>query len=255
MEESLARLLFWFFIMMRLTGMIFFNSIFGRTNIPTIFRVGFVLVLTYIVQGLIPMPVLGAASWIGISFLLVREIFIGFAFGFVVNCMLSVFITAGELLDLQMGMAMAKMYDPASNVSMPVLGSVFNAMFLLMFFLSNAHLTLIEMMVYSFNTIPLGTWTMNWELTVYAFMFFGTILTLAAKMALPLIVVQLLTEVGIGIIMKAIPQINVFVLNIEMKMLIGYFIIFMLMPVYGAFMDTILDTMLYNLNGTIQFFR
>jgi flagellar biosynthetic protein FliR len=111
------------------------------------------------------------------------------------------------------------------------------------------------MMLSSFRVAPVGVWTFSSELPLYAVMFFGAVITLAAKMALPLIVIHLMTEVAIGIIMKAIPQINVFVLNIEMKMIVGYIVIFVLTPSYGGFMDSVLSIMLQNLGGALEMFR
>ncbi|MDR1603238.1 MAG: flagellar biosynthetic protein FliR [Gracilibacteraceae bacterium] len=255
MEATFNDLIFWIFIMTRLSGMIFFNSIFGRVNIPMIFRVGLVVVLTVLAAAVLPALALPYLTWTAVLLALARELLIGFTLGYVVNTVLALFMLAGELVDLQMGIAMAKMYDPASNVNMPIIGSVFNAMFLLLFFMSGAHLTFLQIMVSSFRAVPVGVWSLGSELPLHAVMFFGAIITLAAKMALPLIVIHLMTEAAIGIIMKAIPQINVFVLNIEMKMIIGYGVIFVLVPGYGEFMDGALTVMLENLRGALAMFR
>jgi flagellar biosynthetic protein FliR len=255
MEATFNDLVFWIFIMTRLTGMVFFNSIFGRTNIPAVFRIGLVVVLTLLTASVLPAPPLPYMTWAAVILALAREFLIGFTLGYFVNMVLALFMLAGELLDLQMGIAMAKMYDPASNVNMPIIGSVFNAMFLLLFFISNAHLTFLQLMISSFRAVPVGVWTFGSELPLHAAMFFGSIITLAAKMALPLIVIHLMTEVAIGIIMKAIPQINVFVLNIELKMIIGYIVIFVLVPSYGEFMDGVLVMMMESLGGALEMFR
>ncbi|MDR1070242.1 MAG: flagellar biosynthetic protein FliR [Gracilibacteraceae bacterium] len=255
MEVTLDELIFWIFIMARLSGMVLFNSIFGRVNIPAMFRAGLVVVLTVLAATALPAPRMAYMTWVSVALALGREFLIGFTLGYFINAVMSLLMLAGELVDLQMGIAMAKMYDPASNVNMPIVGSVFNAMFLLLFFISNAHLTFLQIVISSFRAVPVGVWTFSADLPLYAVTFFGSILTLAAKMALPLIVIHLMTEVAIGIIMKAIPQINVFVLNIEMKMIVGYIVIFVLTPSYSGFLDEVLIMMLRNLDGVLGMFQ
>ncbi|MDR0434292.1 MAG: flagellar biosynthetic protein FliR [Gracilibacteraceae bacterium] len=255
MEATLADLVFWIFIMARFSGMVLFNSIFGRANIPAMFQAGLVVVLTVLTASTLPAPPMPYQTWVAIALSIGREFLIGFTLGYFINAVMSLLMLAGELLDLQMGIAMAKMYDPSSNVNMPVIGSVFNAMFLLLFFISNAHLTFLQIVISSFQVAPVGVWTFGADLPLHAVAFFGSIITLAAKMALPLIVIHLMTEVAIGIIMKAIPQINVFVLNIELKMIIGYVVLFVLTPSYSGFLDGVLDMLLRNLSGVLELFR
>ena len=160
-----------------------------------------------------------------------------------------------ELLDMQLGIAMAKIYDPQSNVSMPITGSIFNAMFILTFFLANGHITLIYLMVESFAVIPAGHIVIHQEMFMYCVGFVATLLTLALKLALPFIAVQFVVEVAVGILMKAIPQINVFVLNIQLKLFMGFMLIFSLTPEIAEFMDSMLLLLLDSLSrGIYQFF-
>lgn len=247
----LDEVLIWLMVMMRLTGMVFFNTLLGRNNVPAIFRVGLVLALTYLVMSFLPMPELTFDTWIGFGVTLVKELLIGFFMGYIISSVLGICMVAGELLDMQLGIAMAKIYDPQSNVSMPVTGSIFNAMFILNFFLANGHLTLIYLMVQSFRVIPLGNIPFNDDILIHAIVFFATLLSLALKLALPFIAIQMVVEVAVGILMKAIPQINVFVLNIQLKLLIGFLLIFFLIPEIAEFMDGILVVLIENLDAGI----
>lgn len=251
-EAVVNNFLTWLFVMMRLTGLIFFNPILGRSNLPVIFRMGLVLGLSYITIGLLPVYQWETLSWLGISFLLLKELFLGYLLGLLVSMALSVFMIAGELLDMQMGIAMAKMYDPQSNVSMPIVGSIFNALFILLFFITNSHLALISLMVQTFGLVPLGYVLITQQTANFVISFFGVVLELSIKLALPMIVIELVTEVAVGVIMKAIPQINVFVLNLEMKLIIGFLVIFMLAPEFSSFISTVLQIMIQNLQQAVQ---
>lgn len=251
-ETVVNSLLTCFFVMMRMTGMVFFNPILGRSNIPVIFRMGVVLILSYLVLGLLPVYQWSMLSWIGFSLLLLKELVIGYLLGLIVSMALSVFIISGELIDMQMGISMAKLYDPQSNVSMPIVGSIFNALFILLFFVSNAHLAVISLMIQSFQMIPLGNVIITQHTADFVLSFFGVVLELSIKLALPMIVVQLLSEVAVGVIMKVIPQINVFVLNLELKLLIGFLVIFMLVPEFCEFTTLVLQVLVQNLQQVVQ---
>lgn len=251
-ETVVNSLLTCFFVMMRMTGMVFFNPIFGRNNLPIIFRMGLVLGLSYMVFGLLPVYEWPTLSWVGYALLLLKELIIGYLLGLLVSMALSVFIISGELIDMQMGISMAKLYDPQSNISMPIVGSILNALFILLFFVSNAHLAVISLMVQSFQMIPLGKIIITQHTADYVISFFGVVLELSVKLALPMIVIQLLSEVAVGVIMKAIPQINVFVLNLELKLLIGFLVIFMLVPEFCEFSSLVLQVLVENLQQAVQ---
>ena len=257
---ALDRELWWIIILMRMSGMVFFNSLLGRNNIPAILRIGLTLILTYLTASLLRDSSVVATvpeinTWVGLSLLLLKELLVGYFLGYLISVILAVPMVCGEVLDMQLGISMAKMYDPQSNISMPLTGSVFNAMFILNFFMVNGHLALISMMVQSFWIIPPGGVQWHTEMVVYIVNFFGTMLLLALKLALPFVGIQLMTEVAVGILMKAIPQINVFVLNIQLKLLMGFFLIMVLVPQIAAFMDDMMTIMLDSIrDGLLSFF-
>lgn len=234
--------------------MIIFNPILGRRNIPMVIKLGLTLALTYITFGLIPMESVEFASAVEMVFLLGKELIMGYFIGYLIYAVLAVFMVSGELIDMQMGISMSKMYDPQSNISMPITGSIFNTLFMLMFFMSNAHLTLIAMMIQSFQWVGPGLVAINGDLYVFCVEFIGLVLTLALKLALPMIAVQLVTEVAVGIIMKAIPQINVFVINIQIKVLVGFVIIFALVPSFSVFIEELLRILMLNIQNGLQLF-
>lgn len=254
-ETVLDEVLYWLVIMMRMSGMVFFNSLLGRSNVPAIMRIGLTMILTFLTVNIIGISTLDINTWIGFGLILMKELLVGLFMGYIISAILAVPMVAGEVLDMQLGISMAKMYDPQSNISMPITGSILNAMFILNFFMANGHLTLISLMVQSFQVIPPGAVVLHTEMLAYSVTFFGTALQLALKLALPFVGIILLTEVAVGILMKAIPQINVFVLSIQLKLLMGFFLIMVLVPEISTFVDLLLEVLLENLSrGIVSFF-
>lgn len=225
-------------IFMRMTGCIMFNPIFGRKNVPATFKVGLTLLLTLYVYSAVPMDqTIVIQSVVVFVVIMVKELIFGFLIGFIMNLFLSTLILAGEFMDMQIGISMSKIYDPASNVSMPVSASLLNAMLMVIFFLTNGHLTLIQVFYHSASAIPFGELVLSDVLFKNLALMFSDILVYSIKMSMPLLAAELIAEMGVGLIMKAVPQINVFVINLQLKIIIGFVMLFLLVPTFSAFIE------------------
>lgn len=225
-------------IFLRMTGCIFFNPILGRRNLPNIVKVGLTLMLTLFTYRLTTDRSLQIGSFLVLFVSGLKELLVGFMVGYIVQLFLSVIVMGGETADLQVGISMSKVYDPQSDVSMPLSASLINAMYLLMFFATNAHLTLIEIFVRLGAVVPYGD-----GLTLSANLFgglaalLGQMLIYAVKLALPMVAVQMIGEIGTGLMMRAVPQIDVFTVEIQLKILIGFLVMLILVPPYASFLE------------------
>lgn len=242
-----------FLIFMRMSGCILFNPILGRKNIPMIFNVGLSVMLTLFVYGLMPdtqaIQINSVAVYILVLF---KELIIGFMIGYIINLFLTTLILAGEFMDMQIGLSMAKFYDPASNVSMPISASIINAMLMVIFFLSNSHLTLIEIFTHAGVALPYGDLQIPAEVFEQLALMFSKILVYAVKMSMPVLAAELIAEIGVGLIMKAVPQINVFVVNLQLKIIIGFGMIFVLIPPFAAFIERLFALMFDSINKMLS---
>jgi flagellar biosynthesis protein FliR len=226
----------------RMSGMLLFNPFFGRKNVPAIIKGGLALFLTLPacslvtenieVSGLLELMLLGA-----------KELLIGFFAGFIIQLFLSAVLIGGDLADLQLGIGMAKVYDPQSNVSLPVSGSFFNLLFTLLFFIENGHLSCMKMIFYTLEVLPPGRGLFGQEAFAYVVSLFGSMLVLALKIAMPIIGVEILAEFGLGVLMRTVPQINVFVVGLQLKLLIGLFLFVLIVPILTSLFDTMTGTM------------
>lgn len=236
-------------LFLRMSGCILFNPIFGRKNLPTIVRVGLSLMLTIFTYPFIPQQALQISSPIVFTVCAVKELLIGFTVGFLVQMIMSVIIMAGEQMDMQIGISMSKIYDPASNISMPLSASLINAMFILIFFLTNSHLTLMEIFVKLGVAVPYGDQMIPADIFGKLASCFGLMLIYAAKLCLPILAVEMIAQIGIGIMMKAVPQIDIFTIEIELKIIIGFLAIIVLVPPFASFIQTLLNAMFENISG------
>lgn len=230
-----------FMVLIRLSGMVIFHPVFSRRNIPTMVQGGLVLALSVILFYSMDVQTVVVRNAVEFVYTALKEFAIGWLYGFIFQLFMSVIMVGGEIMDMQMGLSMAKVYDPSSNVQMALSSSFLNIMFYLLFFLSDSHLTTIRMIMLSYDIVPVGVGTVNLEVGAYIAQLFSGILTLSVKLALPIVAIEIISEACIGVLMKAIPQINVFVINIQIKVLVGLIVLLLLVGPMSAFLQMIID--------------
>lgn len=233
-------------VMMRMSGFVLLNPIFGRRNIPALVKGGFIMVLSISVFGPARADFVNAevANTLEYGFLLIKEFCIGYVVGFVMNLFFYIATYAGAMIDFHMGMSMANVYDPQTNASIPLSGSLFNAMMIMLFFAVDGHLALLKILLTSQAVIPYAQMTFTPQAINAILDIFKECTVLAVKLSVPILALEFLGEVGVGILMKVIPQINVFIVNIQVKVLIGNYLLLVLCVPFGAFFGDIIDMMI-----------
>jgi len=154
-------------VLTRMTGAFLFNPFLGRRSVPNIAKMGLALLLTAVVFPTLPGPPPAFPGPLTFMLALVREILIGYALGLMVNLFIAWALMAGEIMDMEMGTSVSKIYDPQSGVSMPVTGSALNILITLIFFASDGHLTLIRIMANSLLTFPPGPYMVSFQAAQY----------------------------------------------------------------------------------------
>ena len=246
-----AELTLFLYIMARVSGFILFNPILGRTNVPTAFRSGMILVLSVFVASITTQQ---ATEPAGIAELLIRmglELAMGYLLGMIVSFFFYIPQLAGTMIDVQMGMTMNQMYDPGSAANLSVSGMILNTLMTLLFFTAGGHLTLLRIFTTSQDIVPLGAVSMGIPAFQYMLELFVECTVLAVKMCMPILAAELIAQVGMGVLMKVIPQINVFAINIELKVIVGLALLFVLTVPFGEFLIEAEASMLDSLHQVL----
>ena len=237
-------------VMMRMTGFILFNPVFGRRNVPNTVKAAMALTLAVVIVS--PMERDAeldkyTADIFVFMLLLVKEAVFGYLIGLIINIYFSVISMGGEIIDMQMGLSMSQLYDPGSNIQMPLTANFFNVELMLIFFMTRSHTTLIEMIRMSFEVSPVTSFSFNAAIAIGLMSLFAHIFVLSLKLAFPILAVELVTETGIGIIMRAVPSINVFVVGVQLKILVALIVLVTVCPFLARFFDG----MMYEMNEYI----
>lgn len=252
LAEVASNYIVFFLVFARISGLIAFNPLFSRRNVPMMVRAGLILMVTIIVSQNYLGTQVAIVNIAQFAVLVILEFSIGFVCGTILTLAMSSLLVAGEAMDMQMGIAMSKIYDPSSNVQMPVTGSIVNIMFLLIFFLSDGHLTSIKIITDSYALLPVGFQSINPQVGMYVATLFADILVLSLKLAMPVMAIEILAEACMGILMKAIPQINVFAVNLQIKLFIGLIVIFIIVSPLASMIETIIN---FALSSMVQAVR
>lgn len=242
-------------ILARILGIFSFNPILSRGNVPGRVRAGLSLLITYVVAMTIDVGDLDIGDTAGEYVLcILRELAVGLILGFVCDMFVYLIFFAGEIMDSQAGLGMAKIFDPSSRMQMSLYGSYIGYMFYLYFFVTNAHMTLIRIFVDSFELIPLCSWKISPEFGWTAVEMFSKVVVLMVQLAMPIMAAELIVEFSVGIMMKAVPQIQIMAVNIQLKVLVGFAVLFAITPAMSEFILKYMDNMMETARNAIPLF-
>jgi flagellar biosynthesis protein FliR len=170
-------------------------------------------------------PAPDAAAWVADPALLLMpvlaELFIGSMMGLAVQVVLASLALAGRLMDVQIGFAIGSVFDPVSGASSNVLGSIAGVLGVMLFVIGDAHLQLARLISQSIDAFPLGQLPpLNDPLR--PLLAAGSMFALGLAFAAPLVAALLLTDIAIGVASRNMPQINVLLLAMPIKIIVGY---------------------------------
>lgn len=196
----------------------------------------------------------------GFLLVTVGEVLVGLAMGLVVTTVLMAVYLAGQLIDVPMGFGMVNVMDPQTGGQVPVVAQLQFMVAILVFFLIDGHHSLFRALVHSFQMVPVGGGVMSGEVAATALEAVRGMFSLGIRVALPVVGALFLTDVALGIVARAVPQINVFFVGFPLKVGLGLFLLAMVMQAFvvfvaGAFgpggeMSRLLDAMIRALGGT-----
>ncbi len=236
----------------RVLGIFAFNPILSRRNIPSMVRVICCLLISLIVITVRQPEAVDTGAAAGVYLMMIlREGIVGVVLGFITDMFFYSVQMSGEIMDMQAGLGMAKVFDPGTNMQMSVMGSFVSFMMYLYFFVTNAHMTYIELFVRSYDIIPLGTGGLGPNLGITIVEYFSVVLGLVLKIAMPIIASQLILQFCVGVLMKSVPQIQIMVVNIQLKVGFGFLVLFLLAVPMSNYIDKFMDIWLETLEGVL----
>lgn len=251
--DTTAQVTLFSLILMRMSGFILLNPILGRRNIPMQVKAGFIFVLTLTVYSFSAGDAFDIANPLEYGFLLLKEFAAGYVIGYVTELFFFVITFAGYVMDFQMGLSMSTVYDPQSNTQVPITGSLLQVFYVLLFFAVDGHLALMKILLQSAEIVPYGGIVITQNLALRVIDLFSECVIMGIKFAFPILAAEFLIEIGVGILNKIVPQINIFVINIQLKVIVGLGLLVFLISPIGEYLSNLVTVMIKTIQEIITF--
>ena len=238
----------------RISGIFIVSPFFGSMNISVYFRVGLALAMTVMLFPVIDKlgPVAAPETIIMFAVTAIGELFIGWLIGFVAYISFAAITMAGKVMDMQVGFAIVNVVDPTSGQQIPLIGSFLYNLAVIILLVTNGHHMIIAALVESFRVVPLAGMEPNISMALLIANFTSGIFLTGMKIAMPITFAILLTNVGLGILARTMPQMNIFVVGIPMQLMIGITILSMVIPFYVLFLDVLFNEMYGNISLAVR---
>jgi flagellar biosynthesis protein FliR len=232
---------FWPFV--RISALFMSAPVFGAQMVPVRIRIMMAFTLSLLVAPMLPAaPGVDPVSLAGMA-MIVQQVLIGVAMGFMVHMVFQTLVIAGEAMANGMGLGFARMVDPANGVQVPVISQFLIIMATMLFVTLNGHLMLIDLLVRSFEILPIGAGGlspagMRMVAAWGSQMFIGALLV-----ALPAVTAMLVVNISMGVITRAAPQLNIFAVGFPLMILLGFIFIALSTPaMLNQFTSLIMDS-------------
>lgn len=206
----------------RISAMLMVMSVTGARFVPTRVRLYLGLAITFAVMPAIP-AVSETVELLSFKGFLTtfEQIIIGVAMGMITQFIIQTFVMLGQILGMQASLGFASMVDPVNGQNTPLLGQLFMFLATLFFLATDGHLKMIQLVVFSFKTLPIG----NGALTTVDFrelaLWLGIMFKVALSMSLSGIIALLTVNLSFGVMTRAAPQLNIFSLGFAFALLVG----------------------------------
>lgn len=148
---------------------------------------------------------------------------------------------AGQMIDVRIGFGMVNVFDPLSNVQIPITADYYAIIATVMMLITDAHHLLIHAISESYTILPIGEVIFSDDLVMQIVKLFTNVFIIGFKIAAPITVTILVTDVSLGIISKSMPQMNVFMLGMPVKIIMGLLIIVITLGAFKGIVNTIIQ--------------
>ena len=240
--DALNLLPLFLLVLVRLASFFFTAPVFSYRGIPARFKIGLSACFAWIVTLSMhdhAVPLTGAFPLI-----VMKEALIGLSIGFAAGLLFYAIQIAGGFIDLQTGFAIANLIDPNNGMQTPITGQFLYVLMIVFFFAADAHHMFLNGIYYSFQWVPVegkATALFSGAGAHDISQLFLQMFAIAFQMALPIVGSLFLVDVAVGIVARTVPQLNVFVVGLPLKIAASLLILFFAMPLYVAFFRDLFD--------------
>ncbi len=239
-------------VIVRCSGIFLISPFFSSQNIPNRIKIGMTLILSIIISSTLDISV--EELEMPLFVLIFKELLVGAAIGFISSISISVFYVMGQIVDMSIGFGMVNVIDPQNRVQVPLMGNFYYMLALLLLITFDGHHIIINSLVDSYRYIPVGGFRIEENMVFSILDLVSNVFVIGFKLSIPVVAIIFLLDLLLGIMVRTIPQMNVFVIGLPMKIFIGMIIIAVTIPMFNAFTDRSLNILVDSLYKFLKYF-
>jgi flagellar biosynthetic protein FliR len=240
--------------MVRTTIILFMLPIISGTQVPRSVRFGLGLTVSFIIWRVVP-PMAPLDGLGPLTAAIISQAFIGFVFGFISYLAFTGLQFAGEVLDIQVGFSIVNVINPLTSQNVSVLGELELALASLIFLIADGHHVLFEGLAGSFHLVPLPYAAIQPGLQTDVVGFFSQSLLLVFQIAAPVGIALFVTNIGLALMARVAPQLNVFAVGFPLQILVGLTMIIISLPLLVTVMPQVYAEAPRQLDAVLRMMR
>lgn len=215
---------------LRIVAVMVSEPLLGHRAIPIRVRIGFALLLAILVASTLPPPpAVELASATGML-VAAQQILVGLAIGFSMRILMGAVEMAGSIVGLSMGLGFATFFDPQNSAQVPVMAQFTGLLGVLIFFSINGHLMVVSALVESFRVLPVAAAPLSGGGFNALALAGGQIFVIGVVLSLPVLAALLIVNVGMGVMSRAAPQLNLFAVGFPVTLFAGFAVLLLSLP-------------------------
>lgn len=243
MNFTVEHLEFYLLVLIRISSFVMTAPFFGYASIPIRVKAATSIILSLVAILATPVVELEYTGIIGYSALIVQEAAVGMVLGFMCNICLYIITFAGQVMDMEMGLSMANMFDPLSRIQISVTGNIYTYFVMLIMVVTNMHYYVLRAILDTFRYFNVGKAVFSGNVVETAIEFMGNYFLIGFRIVLPVFACMLIINVVLGVLSRAAPQMNMFVVGMQVKVLVGILILLIIIPTLPTVTNFVMDTM------------
>lgn len=250
---SLADVEILLLIIVRISCFVFVAPFFGTANSPARVKIGLSVFVSLLIYGLVDKTGIAYTGIFGYSIIVIREGITGLLIGLAANICNSIILFAGNIIDMDIGLAMATEFDPTNNTQVTITGNLYQYFILLLLIATDMHHVILRAAVDSFSLIPINGQKFNWDhLLASMATYMGDMFVIAFRIILPVFACIMILNCILGIMAKVSPQMNMFSVGMQLKVLTGLVVMLLTIFLLPRISEYIFDEIKFIVRAIIE---
>ncbi|MCI5872199.1 MAG: flagellar biosynthetic protein FliR [Clostridiales bacterium] len=231
-------------ILVRISCFVFVAPFYGMNNVPSRVKIGLSVLIAILIFGSVDKTAVTYTGMIGYAVIVLKEGITGLLIGLAANICNSIILFAGNIIDMDIGLAMAQEFDPMTKAQVTITGNLYQYFVLLMLLATNMHHYILRALIDSYEVIPVNGQSFDWESIANSWVqYMGDMFVIAFRIVLPIFASIMILNCILGIMAKVAPQMNMFAVGIQLKVLLGLTVLFLTITLLPGISDFIFTEM------------